>query len=197
MRLARPLERLIDELGKLPGIGPKSAQRLALHIIRQPDEEALALARAIIAACREIYPCPECGNLTDSSPCPICQDEQRDDSLLCIVETSSDILPIERTGYQGRYYVLNQRFDLFRDQPHEQELQKLLQKLASGAIAEVILALNPTVDGEIMGRYLLSLIAPHGVRVSRLAHGLPVGGDIEFADEITLRRALEGRKEFS
>ena len=197
MRLARPLERLIDELGKLPGIGPKSAQRLALHIIRQADEEALALARAIISACREVYPCPDCGNLTDETPCFICRDEERDSSLLCVVEASSDILPIERTGYQGRYYVLNQRFDLFKDhQLGEEDLQRFLHKLEGGMVEEVILALNPTIDGEIMGRYLLSLTAPYPLRVSRLAHGLPVGGDIEFADEITLRRAMEGRKEY-
>ncbi|MDO4540540.1 MAG: recombination mediator RecR [Syntrophomonadaceae bacterium] len=198
MRLARPLERLIDELSKLPGIGPKSAQRLALHLIRQPEEEAMALARAIVSAVREVYPCPECGNLTDVTPCAICQDEQRDSALLCVVEASSDILPIERTGYQGRYYVLNRSFDVFRDrQLDEGSLQSFTARLETGVVKEVILALNPTVDGDIMGRYLLSLAAPYPeIRVSRLAHGLPVGGDIEFADEITLRRALEGRREF-
>ncbi len=197
MRLARPLEELIDQLLKLPAIGPKTAQRLALFILKMPPEEARQLAQAIVDAKKKVFPCPSCGNLTDTDPCLICSDSRRDSKLLCVVEEASDILSIEKTGYNGRYYVLNRSFNLLGDNDlTDLDLQAFVTLLQEGRVQEVILALNPTIDGEVLSRYLLAVAEKHAVKVTRLAHGLPVGGDIEFADEITLRRALEGRKEF-
>ncbi|MEA1962479.1 MAG: recombination mediator RecR [Bacillota bacterium] len=196
MRLARPLENLIDQLLKLPTIGPKTAQRLALYILKMPSQDASQLAQSILDAKEKVFPCPVCGNLTDITPCSICRDDKRDSELLCVVEEASDILSIERTGYQGRYYVLNRSFNLLDENDlDELNLTPFVHALQGGQVKEVILALNPTVDGEVMSRYLLSTAEKQHVKVTRLAHGLPVGGDIEFADEITLRRALEGRKE--
>ncbi|MGS0763078.1 recombination mediator RecR [Syntrophomonas curvata] len=196
MRLARPLENLIDNLLKLPTIGPKTAQRLALYILKMPAAEARQLAQAIIDAREKVFPCSHCGYLTDSDPCFICQDETREKSMLCVAEEASDIIAMERTGYRGRYYVLNKNFNLMDDNNLEDlKLDSFISQLASGEVKEVVLALNPDIEGEVMSRYLAGLAASHGVKATRLAHGLPVGGDIEFADEITLRRALEGRKE--
>lgn len=196
MRLARPLENLIDNLLKLPTIGPKTAQRLALYILKMPAAEARQLAQAIIDAREKVFPCSRCGYLTDTDPCFICQDETREKSMLCVAEEASDIIAIERTGYRGRYYVLNKNFNLMDDNNLEDlNLDSFISQLASGEVKEVVLALNPDIEGEVMSRYLAGLAASHGVKATRLAHGLPVGGDIEFADEITLRRALEGRKE--
>lgn len=197
MRLARPLEYLIVQLQKLPSIGPKSAQRLALYILRLPPDEAHQLARAIVEVQEKVFPCSRCGNLTDSDPCWICSNPSRNYNSLCIVEEASDIISIERTGYNGRYYVLNRSFKLMDDgDPAEMDIQPLLNILAEGRVQEVILALNPTIDGEVVSRFLATVMSHHEVKVTRLAYGLPIGGDIEFADEITLRRALEGRKEF-
>ncbi len=196
MRLARPLEKLIDQLLKLPGIGPKTAQRLALYILKLPEEEAGQLAQAIIKARKEVFPCSNCGNLTDSDPCAICQDQSRERTILCVVEESSDIIAIERTGFRGRYFVLNRDFHLMEDNDLEDlNLKPFIEKLSSGEIKEVILALNPDIDGEVISRFLAAAAADYNVKTTRLAHGLPVGGNIEFADEITLRKALEGRKE--
>ncbi|WP_061212922.1 recombination mediator RecR [Syntrophomonas wolfei] len=196
MRLARPLENLIDQLLKLPGIGPKTAQRLALYILKLPETEARQLAQAIVDCRQKVFPCSRCGYLTDSDPCIICSDESRDKSLICIGEESSDVIAIERTGFRGQYFVLNKDFNLMEDKGLEDlNLQPLEERLASGEIKEVVLALNPDMDGEVMSRFLAAVAGSFGVKATRLAHGLPVGGDIEFADEITLRRALEGRKE--
>lgn len=197
MRLARPLENLIDQLQKLPSIGPKTAQRLALYILRTPIEEANQLAKAIIEVQEKVFPCSVCGNLTDVDPCSICSNPGRSIDSLCIVEEASDIISIERTGYNGQYFVLNRSFRLMEDSdPTEMNLKPLLKTLEEGAVQEVILGLNPNIDGEVMSRYLASVVSQHNIKVTRLAYGLPIGGDIEFADEITLRRALEGRKEF-
>ena len=197
MRLPRPLEDLIDQLQKLPSIGPKTAQRLALYILKLPSEEARRLARVIIDVQDKVFPCSICGNLTDSDPCSICSNPTRSINSLCIVEEASDIIPIERTGYNGRYFVLNRGFKLMDDSdPADMDVQPLLHILNDVKVQEVILALNPTIDGEVLSRFLATVISGHNVKVTRLAYGLPIGGDIEFADEITLRRALEGRKEF-
>lgn len=196
MRLARPLENLIDQLLKLPTIGPKTAQRLALYILKMPPGEVRHLAQAIIDAQEKVFPCSRCGYLTDTNPCAICLDETRDKNILCIAEEASDIIAIERTGYRGRYYVLNRNFNLMGDNSLEElNLEPFIEQLETGAVKEVVLALNPDIEGEVIARYLAGIVANHGVKATRLAHGLPVGGDIEFADEITLRRALEGRKE--
>jgi len=196
MRLARPLENLVDQLLKLPTIGPKTAQRLALFILKMPPEEARQLAKAITDAREKVFPCPRCGFFTDTDPCLICQDEGRSRQLLCVVAESSDIIALERTGYRGRYLVLNRHFHLMDDNDlSEFNLQPIMKLLQEGEIKEVILALNPDMDGEVLARYLASVISRQGIKVSRLAHGLPVGGDIEFADEITLRMAMEGRTE--
>lgn len=196
MRLARPLENLIDQLMKLPTIGPKTAQRLALYILKIPAEEARQLAQSILDAQDKVFPCSVCGYLTDVDPCMICANPNRSDSSLCVVEEASDIIAIERTGYNGKYFVLNRSFKLMDDHDlAEMKLDPLLKILKAGQVQEVILALNPNIDGEVMSRFLASVVGRQEVKVTRLAHGLPVGGDIEFADEITLRRAIEGRKE--
>ena len=196
MRLARPLENLIDRLQKLPGIGPKTAQRLALFILKLPPEEARQLAQSIIDAREKVYPCPRCGFLTDEDPCIICRDVNRDRTLLCLVADSSDIIALERSGYRGQYFALNRSFSLMDDfDLGDINLQPLNKLLAQGHIKEVILAFNPDMDGEVLARYLAATLSRQGIKVTRLAHGLPVGGDIEFADEITLRMAIEGRKE--
>lgn len=196
MRLPRPLENLIDRLQKLPGIGPKTAQRLALFILKMPAEEARQLAQAIVAAREKVFPCPRCGFLTDEDPCIICRDTTRDKSLLCLVADSSDIIALERSGYRGQYFALNRSFNLMDDVDlGDIDLQPLNQLIAQSNIKEVILAFNPDMDGEVLSRYLAASLTRQGIKVTRLAHGLPVGGDIEFADEITLRMAIEGRKE--
>lgn len=197
MRLAQPLENLIDQLLKLPTIGPKSAQRLALYIIKQPPEEARQLADAILNAKVKIFPCSTCGYLTDIDPCIICRDETRDPTVICVAEEASDIIAIDRTGFRGKYFVLNRQFHLLdNNQLDNMDLKPLTDRLAAGTVKEVVLALNPDIDGEVMSRFIAGLAEQYGVKVTRLAHGIPVGGSIEFTDEITLRKALEGRKEF-
>ncbi len=197
MRLARPLENLIDQLQKLPTIGPKTAQRLALYILKMPEGEARGLAGAIIEAREKIQPCSRCGLLSDGELCYICQDEGRDNTMLCVAGETSDVMAIERTGYRGRYFVLNKDFHVLDDNALDGlNLKLFVEKLATGTVKEVVLALNPDIDGEVMSRYLAGVTSKYEVKVTRPAHGLPVGGNIEFADEITLRRALEGRKEF-
>jgi len=197
MKLAQPLEALVDNLLKLPTIGPKSAQRLAMYIMKIPEEEARQLAVSIINAREKVFPCSNCGYLTDVDPCTICTDENRDNTLLCIAEEVTDVIAIERTGFNGQYYVLNKDFNILKGNDIEDiDINSLEQRLAAGAIKEVVLALNSDIDGEVMSRYIASIVNRFGVKVTRLAHGLPVGGDIEFTDELTLKRAMEGRKEF-
>jgi len=196
MRLAAPLEKLIDEFAKLPGIGPKSAQRLALYIMRVSQQEAANLANAIIQAKSKVMPCGQCGYLTDTDPCAICSDPQRDDSLLCLVEESQDVLAIDRTGFNGKYFVLNNSFQLLNGLDLRKiDFPKLFDILEQRAVQEIIVATNPTIDGEVVARYIAEITKPRGIKVSKLAYGLPVGGDIEYIDEITLRRSLDGRNE--
>ena len=196
MRLARPLENLIDQFLTLPTIGPKTAQRLALYILKLSEEEAKQLAQAIVEAKNKVFPCSNCGNLTDIDPCVICRDKERDNSILCVVEEANDIIPIERTGYKGRYFVLNREFNLMgKYNMDELNLKPFIEKLTTGEIREIILALNPDIDGEVISRFIAEEAVRFEVKITRLARGLPVGGDIEFADEITLRRAIDGREE--
>lgn len=198
MRLPQPLENLIDQLSKLPGIGPKTAQRLALYIMRMPRAEVQALASALLEMKKHVRPCSRCGNLTVADPCAICSDPLRDKSLLCVVEEASNIIALERTGYKGLYFVLNQDFNLMsRRNLQSLDFSAFFNHINNERPQEIVLALNPNVDGEIISRVLAQKSTALGIHVTRLAHGLPIGGDIEFADEITLRHALEGRMEIT
>lgn len=194
---AEPVSRLIEEFHKLPGIGPKSAARLAYHILRIPESGARSLAEAIIAVKEKIVLCPVCQNLTDTETCLICQNPDRDARIVCVVEEPLDILSIERTGqFKGLYHVLHGVISPMDGiGPDNLKISELLARLNDGTIEEVILATNPNLEGEATAMYLQRLISPLGVRVTSLARGLPVGGDLEYADEVTLGRALEGRRQ--
>jgi recombination protein RecR len=193
-----PLARLVEEFNKLPGIGPKSAQRLAYHLLRSPDEEAKALAEAILTLKENMKLCSLCFNNTDCDPCLICQDKERDHSKICVVEKPSDIFPLERTGkYNGVYHVLHGTISPAQAiGPEELKIKELLARLQDGSVTEVIVATNPNVESETMAMYLQRLIMPLGIRVTRLARGLPFGAELEYADDLTLGQALENRREF-
>ena len=197
--VAEPIARLVREFSRLPGIGPKSAQRLTYHLLSNPDEEAKALAEAILALKENLNLCSVCFNITDCDPCPICQNKERDHSIICIVERPSDIIPLERTGkYAGIYHVLHGAINPAQGIGHaELKIKELLYRLQDGAISEVILATNPNIEGETTAIYLQRLIAPLGIRISRLARGLPFGAELEYADDVTLSQALEGRQLFN
>jgi len=196
--VAEPIARLIEELNKLPGIGPKSAQRLAYHLLRSPDEEAKALAEAIFTLKEKIKLCSVCFNNTDCDPCRICQDKERDHSKICVVEKPSDIFPLEQTGkYNGVYHVLHGTISPTQGiGPEELKVKELLSRLKDGSVTEVIVATNPNVESETMAMYLQRIITPLGIRVTRLARGLPFGAELEYADDLTLGQALENRREF-
>jgi recombination protein RecR len=196
--VAEPIARLIEELNKLPGIGPKSAKRLAYHLLRSSDDEARALAEAILTLKEQIKLCSVCFDSTDCDPCRICQDSQRDHSKICVVEKPSDILPLEQTGkYNGVYHVLHGTISPARGiGPDDLKVKELLARLEDGSITEVIVATNPNVESETMAMYLQRIIMPQGVRITRLARGLPFGAELEYADDLTLGQALENRREF-
>lgn len=196
--IAKPIARLIAELNKLPGIGPKSAQRLTYYLLHMPDEEVKSLAEAILCLKEKVELCSVCFNICDCNPCPICQDEERDHSIICVVERPSDIIPLERTGkYKGVYHVLHGSISPAQGiGPQELKVKELLHRLQDNSTAEVILATNPTIEGEATAMYLRQMIHPMGIHVSRLARGLPFGSDLEYADDMTLAQALEGRQEF-
>lgn len=195
--LAQPVACLIDELTKLPGVGPKTAERLALFILKQPKGEAEKLAAAIVNAREKTFACSVCSNLTDTDPCPICQDPRRDRSLLCVVEDPRDVVALEKTrSFRGIYHVLQGALSPMEGiGPDRLRIKELLARMAEGGIREVVLATNPNVEGEATALYLAKLLKPLGVKVTRLAHGLPVGGDLEYADLVTLTHAFEGRRE--
>lgn len=190
------ISRLIEELSKLPGIGPKSAQRLAFHIINMPKEQVSGLASAIVEARENIQYCSQCYNLTDSDVCPICRDERRNKKIIMVVETPRDLAAYEKTGkYEGVYHVLHGAISpMLGIGPNEIRLKELMLRL-QGDIDEVIIATNSTLEGETTAMYISKLIKPTGIKVSRIASGVPVGGDLEYIDEVTLLRALEGRVE--
>ncbi len=194
---AKPLAQLIRELSKLPGIGGKSAQRLAFHILSLEDGEAMALAEAITDAKKNMKYCSVCGNLTDVDPCIYCSDETRDPSVICVVETPRDVSAVERIReFHGMYHVLHGAISPMDGiGPEDINLKSLILRLQDERIKEVILATNPNIEGEATAMYISRLIKPAGIKVSRIAHGIPVGGDLEYADEVTLAKALEGRKE--
>ena len=191
------MAQLIEELHKLPGIGPKNAQRLAYFLLHAPEEQARALAEAIMAVKEKIIFCSVCQNITEVDPCAVCQDEQRDRSKICIVEKPLDILPLERTrGYNGLYHVLHGAISPMEGVgPEDLRIRELLARLQNSSVQETILATNPNLEGEATAMYLQRLIAPLGIKVTRLARGLPFGSSLEYADEVTLTRALEGRQE--
>lgn len=197
MQYAEPIARLITELTRLPGIGPKTAQRLAFHLLTRAPDEVQALAEAMTNARRKIKYCSECGNLTDADPCRICSSPGRDRATICVVEEPRDVLAMERTReYNGLYHVLHGALSpLDGIGPDDIRVKELLTRLHSGELKEIILATNPDIEGEATAMYLARLVKPLGIRVTRLARGLPVGGDLEYADEVTLTQALEGRRE--
>ena len=190
-----PLTKLTECFARLPGIGRKSAQRLAFHILRMPEEEAKAFANAILEAREKIGYCEICKNITDTPPCAICSDETRDKSTICVVEDPRDVIAIERTKeYHGLYHVLGGLISPMDGVgPENLFIKELLARMTDGTVKEVIMATNPTVEGEATAMYLSRLIKPMGIKVSRLAYGIPVGGNLEYADEVTLYRAIEGR----
>jgi recombination protein RecR len=191
------MARLIDELRHLPGVGPKSAQRIAFHLLKLEDSEAERLATAIRELRQSLRLCAVCHNVTESSPCAYCSDASRDGRLLCVVEDSANIVPIEQTGrYRGRYHVLQGVLSpLHGVGPDQLRIESLLERVRGGEVEEVILATNPTVEGEATAVYLSKLLKPLEVKVSRIAMGVPVGSELEYVDAATMSRAMEGRKE--
>jgi len=194
---AAPVARLIDEFEKLPGIGHKTAQRLAFHILNMPADKALAFANAIIDAKRTIHYCSVCGDLTDTDPCRVCSNQNRDRTVICVVESPRDVVAMERIReYKGLYHVLHGVISPLEGiGPDDINMKSLIKRVGIGEIKEVILATNPDVEGEATAMYIAKLLKPMGIKTTRIAHGLPVGGDLEYADEVTLAKSLEGRRE--
>jgi recombination protein RecR len=194
---AKPLSNLIGELSKLPGIGGKTAQRLAFHILSQDEKDAFALAEAILEAKKTMKYCSVCGNLTDVDPCGICTDPARDQSVICVVESPRDVSAMERIKeFRGLYHVLHGAISPMDGiGPEDINLKQLIVRLQQNDVREVILATNPNIEGEATAMYAARLIKPSGIKVTRIAHGVPVGGDLEYADEVTLSKAMEGRRE--
>jgi recombination protein RecR len=192
-----PVQSLVDELGRLPGIGPKSAQRIAFYLLKAAPEDAKRLAQAVLEAKERVSWCRRCFNFAEGDLCVYCRDERRDPSVLCVVEEPRDIVAVERTQeYRGRYHVLLGAISPIEGVgPEQLKIKELLARVNDEGVKEVILATNPNIEGEATAMYLARLLKPLGLRVTRIASGLPVGGDLEYADEVTLGRALEGRRE--
>jgi recombination protein RecR len=196
LHYARPLARLVAELERLPGVGPKSAQRMAFHILRQPADEAQQLAEAILTVKQSIRLCAECSNFTDQEFCEICRDVKRDRTIMCVVAETRDLIAMEKTNeYRGMYHVLQGVLNPMEDvTPDKLKIKELYPRIANG-VNEVILALNPTTEGQTTALYLARTLKPLGVKVSQIAHGLPAGGDLDYADQATLISALQWRRE--
>ncbi len=196
--LPQPVQQLIDEFARLPGIGPKSASRLTFYLLRAANEQAIELAEALQDLKQRTQFCSVCFNITEDDPCLICEDETRDERLLCVVEEPLDVQAIERSrAFNGRYHVLHGAISPVEGiGPDDLKVDELIRRVQQGAFSEIILATNPTLEGESTSLYLQRRLADSGAKVTRLARGLPVGGDLEYTDEITLSRALEGRQEF-
>lgn len=194
---AEPLQRLIDEFKRLPGIGQKSAQRLAFHVLRAPRDQAARLSAALLEVKDNLGICAECNNISEAELCPFCRDPHRDKSSICVVEEPHNILPIETTrAFEGVYHVLNGAISPLRGiGPEQLQIKSLLDRIARGDVKEVILATNPTVEGEATAVYLARLLKPMGLKVTRIAMGIPVGSDLEFADQVTMSKSLENRRE--
>lgn len=198
--LPQNIEKLIHEFEKLPGIGPKSAQRLTFYLLKQPKEKLEAFSKAVGELKKNIFLCSQCQNLTETDPCPICKDNQRDSSIICVVEQPFDVIALEQTNeYKGKYHILHGAISPINNiGPEDLKIKELLTRIqkSNGEIKEVILATNPNLEGEATAMYIAKLIKPLNVKITRIARGLPVGGDLEYADEITLTNALKGRKEY-
>ena len=194
---ALPIAKLIEEFAKLPGIGKRSSERLAFHILKQPKNQVENFAASLLAAKEKITFCPLCQSLTDKTPCGICADTKREHSIICVVENPKDILAMEKTKeYKGVYHVLHGVISPMDGiGPNDIKIKELLSRTEGDAVREIIMATNPTIEGEATAMYISKLFKPLGVKVTRIAHGLPVGGELEYADEITITRALEGRRE--
>ncbi|CAH0122724.1 MULTISPECIES: recombination mediator RecR [unclassified Paenibacillus] len=199
MYYPEPISKLIDAFTHLPGIGPKTAARLAFHVLRMQEDDVIDFAKALVNVKRNLHYCSVCCNITDVDPCRICQDKTRDASTICVVQESKDLVAMERTKeYQGYYHVLQGAISPMEGiGPDEIRMAELLKRLSDERVQELILATNPNIEGEATAMYLSRLVKPFGIRVTRIAHGLPVGGDLEYADEVTLSKALEGRRELS
>ncbi len=194
-----PVQKLIDELGRLPGIGPKSAQRIAYYLLKVAPEDARRLAAAIVEVKEKISWCRRCFNIAEGEECAICRDQRRDSTVLCVVEEPRDIVAVERTQeFRGRYHVLQGTISPIEGVgPDQLRIKDLLQRIPAEGVQETILAMNPNTDGEVTAMYLARVLTPLDVRVTRIASGLPVGGDLEYADEVTLGRAFAGRREIA
>ena len=197
MAVADPISRLVKELARLPGIGEKTAQRLAFHVLEAGPEYAQSLAEAVVGVVRDVRCCSVCQTLTEHDPCGICADDRRDPRLICVVEQVPDLLAIERTReFRGRYHVLHGALSpLDGVGPSDLKIKELLIRLEQGPVDELVVATNPDVEGEATALYLQKLLKPHGIRLTRIAQGVPMGGDLEYADQATLARALTGRRE--
>jgi len=194
-----PIAKLIDSFSRLPGIGPKTAARLAFHVLRMKEDDVIDFAKALVSVKRNLHYCSVCCNITDIDPCRICQDKTRDGSVICVVQESKDLVALERMkDFHGQYHVLQGAISPIEGiGPDDIRIAELLKRLSDERVQEMILATNPNVEGEATAMYLSRLVKPFGLRVTRIAHGLPVGGDLEYADEVTLSKALEGRRELS
>lgn len=197
MYYPEPIAKLIDSFSRLPGIGPKTATRLAFHVLRMSEEDVVEFAKALISVKRNLHYCSICCNITDVDPCRICQDKSRDPSVICVVQEATDLVAMERTKeYDGQYHVLQGAISPMDGiGPDDIRIAELLKRLTDDRVKELILATNPNIEGEATAMYLSRLVKPFGIKVTRIAHGLPVGGDLEYADEVTLSKALEGRRE--
>lgn len=197
MHYPEPISKLIDSFMKLPGIGPKTASRLAFFVLTMQEDTVLNFAKALVDAKRNLSYCSVCGNITDIDPCHICQDPQRDRSTICVVQDTKDVIAMEKMrDYHGLYHVLQGAISPMDGiGPEDINVPSLLKRLQNEEVQELILATNPTIEGEATAMYISRLVKPSGIRTTRIAHGLPVGGDLEYADEVTLSRALEGRHE--
>ncbi|ADI25092.1 recombination mediator RecR [Geobacillus sp. G4] len=197
MHYPEPLSKLIDSFMKLPGIGPKTAARLAFHVLAMKEDTVLEFAKALVDVKRHIHYCTICGHITDTDPCYICKDERRDRTTICVVQDPKDVIAMERMKeYNGLYHVLHGAISPMEGiGPEDIKIAELLTRLQDETVQEVILATDPNIEGEATAMYISRLLKPTGIKVTRIAHGLPVGGDLEYADEVTLSKALEGRRE--
>lgn len=196
MYYPEPISKLIDAFSRLPGVGPKTAGRLAFHVLRMKEEDVIDFAKALVNVKRNLHYCSVCCNITDVDPCRICQDKSRDSSVICVVQEPKDLVALERTKeFEGYYHVLHGAISPMEGiGPDQIHIAELLKRLGDETVQELILATNPNIEGEATAMYLSRLVKPFGLRVTRIAHGLPVGGDLEYADEVTLSKAMEGRR---